>query len=363
MKIAFLTSNLAPYFVSGLRHCVDYHNASVELFHWPTNSRFPYEEKSSPSFSISPKPKDSLFFLESLEAFAPDVIFVAGWRDSDYLKAAKKFRTRGLPVVTGIDNPWKGTARQLIATSFCKRWLAKHFSHAWTPGFSQYHFALRLGFPKERILDGLYSAAIPHPHHTLSISAPGRRILVFVGRLAPEKNIIALCSAFLKANTTAGNSWVLCIAGDGPLRNELPVDSSIRRLGFLQPSDIVDLVYQGNACVLPSLEEPWGVAMHEYAIAGKPILGSKQCGASERLLVDRYNGFVFDARSHSSMEGALANLFSSSSTQLEEMGRRSKALAGFNSSEIWAQRLLSLAQWRGQAKRASACGNENASRT
>jgi len=127
-------------------------------------------------------------------SFAPDLVYVAGWVDKDYKKIARRLKERGTIVVSGLDNVWKGTLRQRLACIFSKALIKPYFTYLWVAGHRQYQFARRLGYSKEYILTGLYSADV-EKFMKVSRHALQRR-LIYVGRFEKVKGIEALYDVF-----------------------------------------------------------------------------------------------------------------------------------------------------------------------
>ena len=55
------------------------------------------------------------------------------------------------------------------------------------------------------------------------------------------------------------------------------------------------IIFNEGVFILPSLKEPWGVVLNEFAASGVPLLGSNVIGASSAFLINGYNGYTFDA--------------------------------------------------------------------
>ena len=60
----------------------------------------------------------------------------------------------------------------------------------------------------------------------------------------------------------------------------------------MQPEDLLAFMSTGKAFVLPSTFEPWGVAVHEFAAAGYPLILSDAVGALARpwMLLQKARG-------------------------------------------------------------------------
>jgi glycosyltransferase involved in cell wall biosynthesis len=110
------------------------------------------------------------------------------------------------------------------------------------------------------------------------VTKPFHPTLVFVGRLAPEKNLhIALQSVARLRRQHEGIGLV--IAGEGPLRAELAelarqlgIDQAVQFHGHV--NDVVPLLRQADCFVLPSRTEGVPIALLEAMAVGTPIVAS-----------------------------------------------------------------------------------------
>ena len=62
-------------------------------------------------------------------------------------------------------------------------------------------------------------------------------------------------------------------------------------------NDLVRYLQSARFAILPSLSEQWGVALHEYVVAGLPVLVSDSVGAKSSFLINGFNGFSFESTS------------------------------------------------------------------
>lgn len=108
----------------------------------------------------------------------------------------------------------------------------------------------------------------------------GIRRIVFVGRLAPEKEIGQILEA---AERHPDLEFVL--TGEGPLRDE--VDAAVARLdnlevtGWVGRDEVLARVDAADALVLPSRYETFGSAAFEAMIRGRPAIVSPNCGLAK----------------------------------------------------------------------------------
>lgn len=127
---------------------------------------------------------------------------------------------------------------------------------------------------------------------------PGRRYVLYSGRLAAAKRVDLLVDA-LAAIADRRPDWGLLVAGDGPLRRELaarvPARLAARVLwpGFLEAGEIRVAYRAADLLVLPSDYEPWALVVIEAMAAGCPVLSSDVVGASAELIEDGVNGRLF----------------------------------------------------------------------
>jgi glycosyltransferase involved in cell wall biosynthesis len=113
-----------------------------------------------------------------------------------------------------------------------------------------------------------------------------RKSAVYIGRIAPEKNIQFLMDLF-KALRVDG--YELTIIG-GDIAAE---DENITFLPHIDNFMLGTVLSNFDFLILPSLAEPWGLVVEEALYAGLPVVVSEVCGASE-LVESGKNGLHID---------------------------------------------------------------------
>lgn len=103
-------------------------------------------------------------------------------------------------------------------------------------------------------------------------------LLLYAGRLAPEKNTQTLLRAFELLGLQEQNKFHLLVIGDGPLRNK--VQKLQRRIGNISwisyCADSLDLARYYRAADLfvhPSVQETFGLVALESQACGTPVVG------------------------------------------------------------------------------------------
>jgi glycosyltransferase involved in cell wall biosynthesis len=99
--------------------------------------------------------------------------------------------------------------------------------------------------------------------------------IVFVGRLAPQKDLPVLLDAAAMLDGVR-----VAVVGDGPLRDELICRAShqgidLTLLGPLRNSDVASVLKQSRCFVLPSTQEGHPKALLEALASGVPCVGSR----------------------------------------------------------------------------------------
>jgi len=112
---------------------------------------------------------------------------------------------------------------------------------------------------------------------------------LFAGRLVGVKGIEDLLAAL---ELLGDNAPLLVVAGEGPLESDVAVAPNVRRLGFVQQAQLIELFALATWTVVPSRFEPWGVVVNEALACGCPVIATDAVGAAHDLVVNGVNGWV-----------------------------------------------------------------------
>jgi len=123
------------------------------------------------------------------------------------------------------------------------------------------------------------------------------KILLYVGRLAPEKNLMLLLDAFVTIAAEDPDAY-LVIAGSGKSAEvlkrrveRLDIDSRVVFTGFIQRTKLDPLYRAAEAFLFPSKTETQGLAVGEALAAGTPAVVVNAGGAPESVH-DGVDGFL-----------------------------------------------------------------------
>lgn len=344
MTFVFLYTEIAEYFLACCNRLAEH--GEVHIVRWPVNKEAPFQFSVNPAIRLYSKQDYSLPQLQELVAsLKPDVLICSGWIDKDYLKISKAYFKK-IPTVMTCDTHWTGSLKQRLATVLSRFTLLRIFSHAWVPGGIQRRYALKLGFRADHIHTGFYSCDLGFFNGVYDQQKPPKeqqfpKRFLYVGRYYEFKGIQELWQAFAELQQEQPNDWELWCLGAGDLD---PVQHpKIRHFGFVQPKELGKYTSQTGVFILPSLFEPWGVVVHEFAASGFPLLLSEPVGARDAFLKEGLNGFVFRAGDVGSIKEQLKQVIALSEARLLEMGAQSHALAQAISPAGWVNTLLDIA--------------------
>jgi len=137
----------------------------------------------------------------------------------------------------------------------------------------------------------------PDPATVTAAPRDGDFVVMYAGRLEPEKNLPLLLRGF--AVLAAGRPGaVLWLAGRGSQRAALQaqaqglgIDGQVRFLGFLDTAALAARYAGCDVFVLPSWVETQGLVALEAMWFGKPVLVSSAIASAPDLVDDGVNGF------------------------------------------------------------------------
>lgn len=342
-RVVFLYSELAAYFLACAKSLSQHPQVtSVDIVHWPIHPEAPFQFTSTKLYTLHPKEKHNRVSLKHLLArINPTAIVCSGWVDSDYIAIAKAYQ-KHIPVVLALDNWWTGSLKQRLAALTAPMFIRKCFNRAWVPGEPQILFAQKLGFAGKTLATGFYCAD-PKPFQDIyekrKTTPPSKKIL-YIGRYLDVKGVQELWSAFMELSDEFPE-WELHCIGTGELWDSRATHPKIIHHGFKQPDELEPHLVDAACFVMPSKKEPWGVVLHEVAIAGLPMLVSHAVGAATKFLNPRINGewiysedFISELRIHMSLR----------ESQISKMGEHSHRLGFEWTPQKWAHTAVELIQ-------------------
>jgi 1,2-diacylglycerol 3-alpha-glucosyltransferase len=122
-------------------------------------------------------------------------------------------------------------------------------------------------------------------------------IVLSVGRIAPEKNPLALIEAFSRTTDRCPRA-ILAVVGEGPWREKVQklirqkgLESRVRMLGERSPAEAAACFAASDLFVLASFNETQGLVLGEAMSYGLPVVAA-QGGAATTTFTDGKEGFA-----------------------------------------------------------------------
>lgn len=157
----------------------------------------------------------------------------------------------------------------------------------------------------------------------------GRRAVIYVGRLSPEKNPDGLLEAWIAARQTLPADWMLILIGDGPMRTQL--ERRIRNAGLEdsvmvagQQQNIEQWMAAADVYVSSSLWEGLSNTLLEAMACGLPVAVTRVSGVKE-LVEETEAGLTVDVGDNAALASALVRL--AQDTDLQDQLSRAARLA------------------------------------
>jgi glycosyltransferase involved in cell wall biosynthesis len=217
--------------------------------------------------------------------------------------------------------------RQSVRTPLLRRWY-RAFDGFLAIGTGNARYFQAMGVPKTKIFpmpytvdnDRFMAAAAEGAAPEVRAATRARLgltgddpAILYVAKFEGRKRPGDLLAAFGRLQRE-GIATQLVLAGSGELEDKLRATVSEQQLrnvtfpGFVNQRELPRVYAACDVFVLPSDNEPWGLAVNEAMCAGLPIVLSEEIGCTEDLVVSGVNGATFTAGDIDGLVAALRTL-------------------------------------------------------
>jgi len=189
--------------------------------------------------------------------------------------------------------------------------------------------AIDFGIPAERIylipngVDGRrFQPASPDDRSTArrALALDCKTLVLFVGRLSPEKNVLGLLDAWAALDASVREGALLAVVGDGPDANRVcarvqasKVAGSVHLAG--QRNDVATWYRAADFYVISSINEGLSNTMIEALASGLPVISTRVSGSS--ILVESpAAGLLVDVGDAQGLADAMRWLLSDEPTRM-----------------------------------------------
>ncbi|MBV5260249.1 glycosyltransferase family 4 protein [Synechococcus moorigangaii CMS01] len=241
-----------------------------------------------------PSPKSSQVLMRSLQKFQPDLVHASLTLSPLDFRLPDICRELNLPLVATFHPPFDSKLRNLkSSTQYLTYQLyapcLANYSRVIVFSEIQKDMLVKLGVPQatvEIIPNGVDEQKYTPGPSDYRQTLKAKRVFIYQGRMAPEKNVEALLKAWRLANM--GEDCLLLMVGDGPLKASLELlygeEQGVRWLGFVgDEARRIELLRAADVFILPSLVEGLSLSLLEAMACGLACLAT-DAGADGEVL-------------------------------------------------------------------------------
>lgn len=241
-----------------------------------------------------PTPKSSKVLTEALEKLKPDLVHASLTLSPLDFRLPEICEDLKIPLVATFHPPFDSKLRNLSSsTQFLTYQLYAPFLAQYDKVivFSQLqrHLLVKLGVPRSRLViipNGVDVDKYSPGESPIKSQFKAKRLFVYLGRIAPEKNVESLLKAW--RHCEMGHESQLLIVGDGPLKPSLQMnygkEYGINWLGFIADEMTrINILRAADVFILPSLVEGLSLSLLEAMSCGAACLAT-DAGADGEVL-------------------------------------------------------------------------------
>jgi glycosyltransferase involved in cell wall biosynthesis len=215
--------------------------------------------------------------------------------------------------------------------------------------------AIRFGVPPERIHlipNGLNSREF-YPASSQERKVARRalglnceRLVLYVGRLSPEKNPLGLLEAWAAVHTKAREGALLALVGDGPQREEVHAKAHAPNLAGSvhlagQCGNVATWYRAADIYVISSHNEGLSNSMIEALACGVPVISTRVSGSSI-LLESPIAGLVVDTGNVENLAGAMESLLQNESLRTQFATNARRTFETHFALEVLSKKMIAL---------------------
>ncbi len=282
----------------------------VSFFHFDPEDNAPdvvpnFNEVTIPYYFKSqvytiPKFRSSKVLMRSLAKNRPDVVHASLTLSTLDFRLPELCDEVGLPLIATFHpafdhqmRSWASGTQYLMYQLYAPA--LANYDRTIVFSYLQKDLLVKLGVPAERVAvipNGVdvekYSPASPELRQKLRQRHAAKRVFVYMGRMAPEKNVEPMLKAW-KA-TGMGKDCRLLMMGSGPLLAPLQAqygpELGVQWLGFVaEEAKRIEILRSADAFILPSLVEGLSLSLLEAMACGLAIIAT-DAGADGEVLED-----------------------------------------------------------------------------
>ena len=277
--------------------------------------------------------KSSKVLWRSLRKLKPDLVHASLTLSPLDFRLPEICEELNIPLVATFHPPFDSKIRNLKSST---QYLTYQ---VYAPFLARYHrvivfsgiqrdLLVKLGVPGDRVViipNGVDEHKYSPGYSSLKYQLKAKKLFIYQGRIAPEKNIEALLKAWKLSEM--GDDCKLLIVGDGPLRSSLQPhygkEHNIIWLGFVSNEhQRIDILRAADVFILPSLVEGLSISLLE-AMSCNIACMATDAGADGEVLEDGA-GVVLNTQDVTTQLKTLLPLFRDHPEMIKLLGNKAR---------------------------------------
>jgi glycosyltransferase involved in cell wall biosynthesis len=259
--------------------------------------------------------------------FQPDFVIINGYVGREQTIMIRYCQKEKIPYAIESDTPLhipENKVKALLKKLILRGRLHHSICYGFPGGTLQKENLIYYGIPEEKNYimpmsvssERILCAAEKYPNKLelkQKLGFENKCVFLFVGRLAPEKNVSLLIEAYVKLKERRSDI-ALMIVGDGSEAGKLKRFVKEKRIedvcftGYVIFPELIQYYKMADVFVLPSAHEPWGLVVNEAMIMGLPVVVSDCVGCRVDLVKNGENGYVFENDSVSNLKEKMSEI-------------------------------------------------------
>ena len=280
-----------------------------------------------------PTLKSSKVLLRSLRQLKPDLVHASLTLSPLDFLLPDICEELNIPLVATFHPPFDSKIRNLkSSTQYLTYQLyapfLAHYERVIVFSEIQRDLLIKLGVPGDRVViipNGVDQHKYSPGYSSLKYQLKAKKLFVYQGRIATEKNIEALLKAWKIADM--GDDCQLLMVGDGPIRSSLQThygkEHNVVWLGFISnEQQRINILRAADVFILPSLVEGLSISLLEAMSCGLACIAT-DAGADGEVL-DNGAGVVLDTQGVTAQLKTLLPLFRNHPEMTNLLGNKAR---------------------------------------
>jgi len=314
LRVVVITEIIAPYRIPLFNEISKHYESFHVLFLKETNyqrewivetDKINFSYSILPGFTAKTKYGSPFYFnfgtLLKLKSLKADVVICGGYNHLSYLSAIAYRYIFRKDLILWVESTIYDHRYQSSFLSYYKKFLISLSNRFLVPGTMSRRYLESFKVKYEDIWIARNAVESKRFVGNAKDSEYEEKILklLCVSRLEEHKGILDLFKAIQSLNQEGIRSE-LDILGSGPQEKKLKdfIEknglTNIKMHGFLQQSELKHFYSKASLFIMPSHSDPWGLVINEALSSGVPVIASVKAGGTCDLIINDYNGYVFE---------------------------------------------------------------------